>query len=132
MAAMTIEEARIAINERMRLFKGISQDCIAYPNVSFDPPNNGLWCRLNIIFGKSFTAGLAKKPVVRRTGTINIQCFARPNTGTKEMSILNTALLEHFEFFSVGHLEFSEGEAVYAGTSNDFDMYNVIVGFRVN
>lgn len=129
---MTIEDARIAITERMRLFKGLSQESIGYPNLSFDPPAIGLWCRLNIIFGKSFTAGLAKKPTVRRTGTINIQCFARPNTGTKEMSILNTALLEHFEFFSVGQLEFSEGEAIHVGTSNDFDMYNVVVGFRVN
>jgi len=132
MASMTIEEARIAITERMRLFKGISQDRVGYSNLSFNPPENGLWCRLNIIFGKSLIAGLAKKPVVRRTGAINIQCFARPNTGTKEMSILNSALLEHFEFFSVGHLEFSEGEAVHAGTSNDFDMYNVVIGFRVN
>lgn len=130
--AMTLEDARIAITERMRSFKGISPERIGYPNLTFNPPDTGLWCRLNIIFGKSLIAGLAEKPVTRRTGTINIQCFARPNTGTKEMSILNTALLGHFEYFSVGHLEFSEGEAVHAGTSNDFDMYNVIVGFRVN
>lgn len=130
--SMTIEEARVAIIERMRLFKGISQECIAYPNLSFNPPENGLWCRLTIAGGSSFIAGIADKPCTRRTGNIMIQCFDRLHTGEKAITELSDALLAHFEYFTIEHLECLQGQAINAGKDSDFIQYNVSIGYKVN
>ena len=59
-----------------------------------------MWCRLTITGGPSFIAGLGDKPCTRRSGNILIQCFARPNTGDREVTELSDTLLAHFEYFS--------------------------------
>ncbi|HEM8162784.1 hypothetical protein KWF06_11300 [Acinetobacter baumannii] len=131
--AMTLEQARQAIVDRMMSFTGISQDRIQYPNApGFIVPIKGLWCRLTIKWGPSFIAGLADTPCTRRTGNILIQCFARPNTGDREVTELSDALLEHFEYFSVEHLECLNGQSIYSGQDADFVQYNVTIGYRVN
>ncbi len=130
---MTLEQARQAIVDRMMSFTGISQDRIQYPNApGFIVPIKGLWCRLTIKWGPSFIAGLADTPCTRRTGNILIQCFARPNTGDREVTELSDALLEHFEYFSVEHLECLNGQSIYSGQDADFVQYNVTIGYRVN
>lgn len=130
---MTLEQARQAIVDRMMSFTGISQDRIQYPNApDFIVPIKGLWCRLTIKWGPSFIAGLADTPCTRRTGNILIQCFARPNTGDREVTELSDALLEHFEYFSVEHLECLNGQSIYSGQDADFVQYNVTIGYRVN
>ncbi|RDJ39484.1 prophage PSSB64-02 [Acinetobacter baumannii] len=117
----------------MMSFTGISQDRIQYPNApGFIVPIKGLWCRLTIKWGPSFIAGLADTPCTRRTGNILIQCFARPNTGDREVTELSDALLEHFEYFSVEHLECLNGQSIYSGQDADFVQYNVTIGYRVN
>ncbi len=130
---MTLEQARQAIVGRMTSFTGVTQDKIHYPNMpSFSVPAVGLWCRLHIMGGPSFIAGLGDVPSTRRTGVVNIQCFARPNTGEKAITELSDALLSHFEYFTFSHLECLQGDVINSGKDNDFLQYNVVVGFRVN
>ncbi|EIB7122473.1 hypothetical protein AW812_RS14635 [Acinetobacter baumannii] len=131
--AMTLEQARQAIVDRMMSFTGISQDRIQYPNApGFTVPTKGVWCRLTIAGGPSFTSGIADKPCTRRTGNILIQCFARPNTGDREVTELSDTLLAHFEYFSVEHLECLNGQSIFVGQDADFVQYNVTIGYRVN
>ncbi|MEX0359305.1 hypothetical protein AB3Q14_19625, partial [Acinetobacter baumannii] len=119
--AMTLEQARQAIVDRMMSFTGISQDRIQYPNApGFTVPTKGVWCRLTITGGPSFIAGLGNKPCTRRTGNILIQCFARPNTGDRGVTELSDALLAHFEYFSVEHLECLNGQSIFVGQDADF------------
>ncbi|MGK7801773.1 hypothetical protein ACSRC0_19020, partial [Acinetobacter baumannii] len=92
--AMTLEQTRQAIIDRMKAFTGITQDRIQYPNLpGFNVPKDDVWCRLTIAGGPSFTSGIADKPCTRRTGNIMIQCFARPNSGIIEITKLSDALL---------------------------------------
>lgn len=131
--AMTLEQTRLAIVDCMQSFTGISQDRIQYPNVpSFKAPKEGLWCRLTIAGGPSFISGIADNPCTRRTGNIMIQCFGRLHTGEKAITELSDALLAHFEYFSIDHLECLQGQAINAGKDSEFIQYNVSVQFRVN
>ncbi|MFX2324623.1 hypothetical protein [Acinetobacter baumannii] len=131
--AMTLEQTRQAIIEHMQAFTGIAQERIQYPNApSFTVPKEGIWCRLTIAGGPSFISGIADKPCTRRTGNILIQCFARPNTGDREITELSDALLAHFEYFSVEHLECLNGQSIFVGQDADFIQYNVTIGYRVN
>lgn len=131
--AMTLEQVRQAIVGRMQSFTGIAQNRIQYPNApNFTVPVDGLWCRLGIIGGQSFISGLSNKPCTRRTGVINIQCFARPKTGEKATTDLCDALLTHFEYFTESHLECLQGEAINAGVDQDFLQYNVVIRYRMN
>ncbi len=53
--AMTLEQARQAIVDRMMSFTGISQDRIQYPNApGFTVPKDGVWCRLTIAGGEFY------------------------------------------------------------------------------
>ncbi|MBJ9984437.1 hypothetical protein IAE19_03155 [Acinetobacter sp. S40] len=131
--AMTLEQARQAIIDRMQSFDGIAQERIHYPNApDFKVPDSGLWCRLSILGGPSFIAGLADRPQTRRTGNIMIQCFARPNTGEKAIAELSDKLLAHFEYFSYQHLECLQGQCIYIGEDSDFIQYNISISYRVN
>ncbi|EPD4653185.1 phage tail terminator-like protein, partial [Acinetobacter baumannii] len=108
--AMTLEQTRQAIIDRMQSFTGIAQERIQYPNApDFTVPTKGVWCRLTIAGGPSFTSGIADKPCTRRTGNIMIQCFDRLHTGEKAVTVLSDALLAHFEYFTIEHLECLNG-----------------------
>lgn len=131
--AMTLEQTRQAIIDRMMSFTGISQDRIQYPNApGFTVPKEGLWCSLTIAGGQSFTSGIAGKPCTRRTGNIMVQCFARPNSGIMEITKLSDALLAHFEYYSIDHLECLQGQSIFVGQDADFIQYNVTIGYKVN
>lgn len=131
--AMTLEQTRQAITDRIMSFDGISQERIQYPNApGFKVPKDGVWCRLTIASGPSLTSGIADKPCTRRTGNIMIQCFDRLHTGEKAITELSDALLAHFEYFSIDHLECLQGQAINAGKDSEFIQYNVSVQFRVN
>lgn len=131
--AMTLEQTRQAIIDRMQSFTGIAQARIQYPNApGFTVPKEGLWCSLTIAGGASFTSGVADKPCTRRTGNIMIQCFDRLHTGEKAITELSDALLAHFEYFIIDHLECLQGQAINAGKDSEFIQYNVSVQFRVN
>lgn len=131
--AMTLEQTRQVIVDRMQSFTGIAQDRIQYPNApEFSVPKEGLWCRLKIAGGTSFTSGVADKPCTRRTGNIMIQCFDRLHTGVKALTILSDVLLAHFEYYSIEDLECLNGESIDAGKDADFVQYNVIIRFTVN
>ncbi len=131
--AMTLEQARQAIVDRMMSFTGISQDRIQYPNApGFTVPTKGVWCRLTITGGPSFIAGLGNKPCTRRTGNILIQCFARPNTGDRGVTELSDALLAHFEYYTTGQLEILQGQVQNLGSNGDFIQYNISINYRVN
>ena len=131
--AMTLEQARQAIVDRMMSFTGISQDRIQYSNApGFKAPKEGLWCRLTIAGGPSFISGIADNPCTRRTGNIMIQCFARPNSGIMEITKLSDALLAHFEYYSIDHLEFLQGQSSYTEQNKDFVQYNLIISYVIN
>lgn len=130
---MTLEQIRQAIIDRMQSFTGIAQERIQYPNApGFKVPKDGVWFRLTIAGGPSFTSGIADKPCTRRTGNIMIQSFDRLHTGEKAITELSDALLAHFEYFSIDHLECLQGQAINAGKDSEFIQYNVSVQFRVN
>jgi len=131
--AMTLEQARQAIMDRMQSFTGIAQDRIQYPNApTFTVPKEGVWCRLMIAGGPSFTSGVADKPCARRTGNIMVQCFARPNSGIIEITKLSDAILACFEYYSFDHLECLQGQSIFIGQDTDFIQYNVTIGYKVN
>ncbi|AXX42714.1 DUF4128 domain-containing protein [Acinetobacter baumannii] len=131
--AMTLEQTRQAIIDRMKAFTGITQDRIQYPNLpGFNVPKDDVWCRLTIAGGPSFTSGIADKPCTRRTGNIMIQCFARPNSGIIEITKLSDALLAHFEYFTSGQLEVLQGQVQNLGSNGDFIQYNISINYRVN
>ncbi|MFX9718375.1 hypothetical protein ABTO87_17535 [Acinetobacter baumannii] len=130
---MTLEQTRQAIIDRMQAFTGIAQERIQYPNApGFNVPTKGVWCRLTIAGGPSFISGIADNPCTRRTGNILIQCFDRLHTGEKALTVLSDALLAHFEYFSIEHLECLNGQSIYAGKDADFIQYNVSIGYKVN
>ncbi|EPX9513494.1 hypothetical protein ACW6FU_003794, partial [Acinetobacter baumannii] len=119
--AMTLEQTRQAIIDRMQAFTGISQDRIQYPNApGFNVPTKGVWCRLTIAGGPSFISGIADNPCTRRTGNILIQCFDRLHTGEKALTVLSDALLAHFEYFSIEHLECLNGQSIFVRQDADF------------
>lgn len=131
--AMTLEQTRQAIIDRMQSFTGIAQERIQYPNApGFNVPKEGLWCSLTIEGGPSFTSGVADKPCNRRTGNIMVQCFDRLHTGEKALTILGDSLLAHFEHFSFDDLECLNGQSIKVGKDADFVQYNVTIGFTVN
>ncbi|MFP0263752.1 hypothetical protein [Acinetobacter pittii] len=131
--AMTLEQTRQAIIDRMQRFTGIAQSRIQYPNApGFTVPKEGLWCRLKIAGGSSFTSGVADKPCTRRTGNIMIQCFERLHAGVKDLTILSDSLLAHFEYFSFDDLECLKGESIDAGKDADFIQYNVSISYLIN
>ncbi|EPH3410396.1 hypothetical protein OEQ35_003672, partial [Acinetobacter baumannii] len=126
--AMTLEQTRQAIIDRMQAFTGISQDRIQYPNApGFNVPTKGVWCRLTIAGGPSFISGIADNPCTRRTGNILIQCFDRLHTGEKALTVLSDALLAHFEYFSIEHLECLNGQSIFVRQDADFIQYNVSI-----
>lgn len=130
---MTLDQTRQAIVDRMKVFTGITQDRIQYLNLpSFTVPKEGLWCRLTIAGGPSFISGIADNPCTRRTGNIIVQCFARPNSGIMEITKLSDALLAHFEYYSIDHLECLQGQSIFVGQDADFIQYNVTIGYKVN
>ncbi|URM40025.1 hypothetical protein [Acinetobacter sp. AS23] len=131
--AMTLEQTRQAIIDRMQSLTGIAQDRIQYPNApGFIVPKEGLWCRLTIAGGPSFVAGVADKPCTRRTGNIMVQCFARHHSGAKGLTELSDSLLQHFEYFTSEHLECLQGQSIFIGQDADFIQYNVTIGYKVN
>ncbi|ENX41539.1 hypothetical protein [Acinetobacter sp. NIPH 2100] len=131
--AMTLEQVRQVIITRMLSFTGIDQARIQYPNApSFKVPKDGLWCRLTIAGGSSFISGITDLPCTRRTGSIMIQCFARPHTGEKDITVLSDALLGHFEYFFKDHLQCLQGQSIYAGKVSDFIQYNISIFYSVN
>ncbi|WP_151828176.1 hypothetical protein [Acinetobacter oleivorans] len=131
--AMTLEQARQAIIDRMESFTGIAQNRIQYPNApGFTVPKEGLWCSLTIAGGPSYMSGIADNPCTRRTGNIMIQCFDRLHSGEKALTVLSDALLAHFEYFSIEHLECLNGQSIFVGQDTDFIQYNVSIGYKVN
>ena len=137
---MTFDEIRTAIVTRATTFGGIEQARIEYPNQPgiFIPPDTGLWCRLSILHGTAFMAGMAAQPYTRKPGLISIQCFARIRTGTKELNQLADALEAHFAYWTSGGLECLEASQVNIGAGDTagrpegtgFYQINVNIAFR--
>jgi len=129
---MTFEQIRSLITARMVAFTGIEQARIDYPNqpAVFNPPDTGLWARLNIQYATAFMAGMADKPYTRKPGQISIQCFARERTGTKAITELADALEAHFAYWSSGDLECQEASQAIAGEYEGFYQINVNIRFR--
>ncbi|ENV03484.1 hypothetical protein [Acinetobacter sp. NIPH 817] len=131
--AMTLEQTRQAIIDRMQSFTGIAQERIQYPNApGFTVPKEGLWCRLTIAGGPSFISGIADNPCTRRTGNIMVQCFARHHSGVKGLTELSDALLHHFEYFILDHLECLHGQSIFVGQDADFIQYNITIGYKIH
>ena len=129
---MTFEQIGTLITGRMVAFTGIDQVRIDYPNqpAVFNPPDTGLWCRLNIQYASAFMAGMADQPYTRKPGQISIQCFARERTGTKAITELADALEAHFAYWMSGDLECMEASQVVAGEFEGFYQINVNIRFR--
>lgn len=131
---MTYEEIRTAITSRAAAFTGIEQARIDYQNAVgavFVPPDTGLWCRMTILNGTAFFAGMADKPHSRKPGLLVFQCFARPRTGMKPLNTLTDLLEAHFGYWSSGDLECMEtSQDVVGDDGNGFFQVNVKIRFR--
>lgn len=138
---MTYSEIYDAIILRMRVFAGIEQSRIYYPNAqlqakdkdtsgAFKPPASGLWCRLHIGHATAFMAGMADRPHTRKSGIITVQCFARLQTGMMGLNALADAIEAHFAYWSSGDLECIETSQVDAGEFEGFYQINVNTRFR--
>lgn len=128
---MTFEDIRLAVVRRMSTFTGIDPSRVQYPNPDelFKEPESGVWCRLNILGGTGFFAGMADRPHARRPGLIVIQCFDRVHVGTGAVTRLADALSEHFQFWSEGHLACYEASLIDAGQANGFIQFNVSIRY---
>ena len=135
---MTFDQIRSAIAGRMATFSGIAQSRIEYPNQpgTFTPPEpaNGTdpaeWCRLSILPGTSFMAGMAAAPYTRKPGLIVIQCFVRSGRGTKKLATLADAIESHFAYWTSGDLECLEASQVNVGETDGFYQTNVNIPYR--
>ena len=110
---MTCEQIRALITARMVAFTGVEQARIDYPNqpAVFTPPDDGLWCRLNIQYATAFMAGMADRPYTRKPGQIS-------------------ALEAHFAYWMSGDLECMEASQAIAGEFEGFYQINVNIRFR--
>lgn len=130
---MNQEQAYTAIIQCMQSFTGIEQAKIKYPNSPiFTPPDEGIWLRFVVNWGGAFISGLAEKPCTRKTGVVQIQVFDRPHNHEINMERMTDKLLDHFQYYSISHLEFLQGQSSSTQRDNDFVWKTVSIGFRVN
>ncbi|MBW4789128.1 hypothetical protein JQS35_11010 [Alcaligenes faecalis subsp. faecalis] len=115
---MTYEQLRATIIGRMLEFMGIDQKRIDYqnPGQRFEPPLEGVWCRLTIEMARPVVRGLCQ-PQARVPGNIIIQCFDRAISQIPTLSLvrLADALAEHFQFWESGSLLCREAQFISAG-----------------
>lgn len=129
---MTYEQLRATIISRMQGFTGIDQSRIDYQNplMRFEPPADGLWCRLTIETARAITQGLCK-PQARIPGNIIIQCFDRAisQTPTVKLIRLADALVEHFQYWEAPGLMCREAQLINVGQATDYTQANVQIYF---
>lgn len=129
---MTYEQLRAAIIGRMQTFAGIEQARIDYQNplVRFEPPADGLWCRLTIETARPITQGLCE-PMARIPGNIIIQCFDRAISQTPTVALIRLAdaLVEHFQYWEAPGLLCREAQLINVGQSTDYTQANVQIYF---
>lgn len=137
---MTYEQLRATIIGRMLTFSGIAQDRIDYQNplVRFEPPADGLWCRLTIETARPITQGLCD-PMARIPGNIIIQCFDKAISQTPTVALvrLADALASHFQYWEPSGLQCREAQLVSIGaggsvgnpTGTGYTQTNVVVYF---
>lgn len=85
--SLNYEELRATIIGRMLAFTGIEQSRIDYqsPLVRFEPPADGLWCRVSIQTVRPITQGLcAPKARIRATSSSN--ALTRPSARRRRWS----------------------------------------------
>lgn len=115
---MTYEQLRATIIGRMLAFTGIEQSRIDYQNplMRFEPPVEGLWCRLTIETARPITQGLCE-PMARIPGNIIVQCFDRAISQTPTVGLvqLADALAEHFQYWEAPGLQCREAQLVNVG-----------------
>lgn len=115
---MNYETLRATIIGRMQTFTGIDQARIDYQNplVRFEPPADGLWCRLTIETTRPVTQGLCE-PRARIPGNIIVQCFDRAISQTPTVALvrLADALAEHFQYWEAPGLQCREAQLVNLG-----------------
>lgn len=115
---MTYEKIREVIIARMLEFTGIDQKRIDYqnPGQRFEPPLEGIWCRLTIETARPVVRGLYQ-PQARVPGNIIIQCFDRAISQTPTLALIKLAdaLTEHFQFWESGSLLCREAQLINVG-----------------
>ena len=133
---MTNAEARLAINNRIKAFTGITQDRIQWSNQpNFKPPTTGLWIRVTIQYAGSLPSGLYKGLLERDVGAINFQCFARKGSGDFDLVKLTDDIRDHFKGWSSTFLEITQTNAptpIQSELDTDFISTLVRIEFRVN
>lgn len=116
--SLTYEQLRATIMGRMLTFTGIDQLRIDYQNplARFEPPADGLWCRLTIETAKPLTQGLCE-PQARIPGNIIIQCFDKATSQMPTLALvkLADALAEHFQYWEAPGLQCREAQLVSIG-----------------
>lgn len=129
---MTYEQLRATIIGRMLEFTGIDQKRIDYqnPGQRFEPPLEGVWCRLAIETARPVVRGLCQ-PQARVPGNIIIQCFDRAISQTPTVALIKLAdsLTEHFQFWEAGDVMCRESQLINAGQSGEFCQANVQIYF---
>lgn len=98
----------------------------------FEPPDQGLWCRVFIRNAPSFISGMADTPCTRTVGNLIIQCFDRIGCTTYELTKLGDAWIQHLQFKHDNHLTILTGSVIDVGEIEDFYQVNVIFEYRIN
>ncbi|HBQ89182.1 MAG TPA: hypothetical protein DD803_06940 [Alcaligenes faecalis] len=119
---MTYEQVRAAIIARMQSLPAlaIAQERIDYQNpaVRFEPPAEGLWCRLSVETARPVVRGLCQ-PKARVPGNIIIQCFDRAISQVPTLALvkLADALTAHFQFWETDGLMCREAQLISVGSN---------------
>ena len=129
---MTFDEIRLKIQIRMAAWT----DAPAWFDNSLEPPtvkeakaNKSAWTRLTINHGDSFTASIGDRPVVRKTGLIQVQIFTAINVGSDDAARIADSIAAHLEHWQSGKLFTRSASMRRAGESNGYYMVLVNVPF---
>ncbi|SPL69149.1 hypothetical protein [Acinetobacter stercoris] len=134
---MTHTQAREAFMRLIDSFDYLDQSMIftqnqKQPSQPFEPPDQGLWCRVVVRNAPSFISCMADEPRTRTVGNLIIQCFDRLGNDTIELSKLGDAWIKHLQFKQVDQLTIMTGSVIDVGEAEDFYQFNVIFEYRIN
>jgi len=129
---MTPEEIRIAVFTHMDANWGTADIIeIDYPNTDFNAPKDDLWMNINILMGDSFVKEVGERGIGLRVGTLMVNIFAPPNTGTKKTNYFANVIETIFARADADDVNFDEPSTNYLGV-DDSGYYHTVVSIPFN
>lgn len=129
---MTFDDIRIVIQSRMAAWAGAPvwfDNTLEPPPVKDAKASKAPWARLKINHGDSFTASISDRPVVRKTGLIQVQVFTATNIGADDAHRLADSVAAHLEHWQSGALFTRAAFVPQSGEAGGYYMVLVSVPF---